>query len=440
VRFPHIRRLGAWLASGLVGFFFLAFLRITGASLPGTGPQLPADPEPSALLTFTQTDTIHRGDTLSGLLLRNGMDFPDIEKVLRELRNHEYFSPRSLVPRQTVEFTKDENGVVRRIAFRVSPTEIYVFRTHPDSLATSYAEAVESRVKVRKLGGAVRSTFEEAIIAAGGNARLAGKFAEILSCDVDFFTEVRKGDRFGLLVEEQYVDGTFVQYGNILYGWYKGEEANANAVYYADGGSKGAYYDLQGKSLRRGFLKSPLNYSRISSYFSKARFHPILKKYRPHHGVDYAAPEGTPIVAVADGVVQFAGFKGGYGRYIEIKHDGAYATCYGHLCRTASGIRSGSHVKQGDKIGYVGHTGLATGSHLHYEVIEGGRSIDPLRMKNVPADPIPQGLLADFRRLAMDMAQVGDQLADGALVEPDSWKGMFAQNNVLSPSSAPGLH
>ncbi len=428
MRFPRIRRLGAWLASGLAGFFFLAFLRITGTSLPGTGPQIPPDPEATTLLTYTQTDTIHRGDTLSGLLLRNGMGFPEIEKVLRELREHQYFSPKSLVPRQTVEFLRDEGGEIQQITFRCSPTEIYVFEMNPDSLMHTYAQAVDCQVKVRKLTGTIQSTFEEAVLAIGANPRLAARFAEVLSCDVDFFTEVQKGDRFGLLVEEQYVDGNFVQYGNILYGWYKGAEANASAVYYAEKGDRGGYYDLQGKSLRRGFLKSPLNYSRISSFFSRSRFHPILKRYRPHRGVDYAAPEGTPIVAVADGVVEFAGFRGGYGRFIEIKHDRSHETCYGHLCRFAQGIRSGTRVKQGDKIGYVGHTGLATGSHLHYEVLEAGRSIDPLRLKSIPTEPIPALQLAEFRKHTDELVSIGESLADGALLDLDAWKSLFAQN------------
>ena len=438
MRFPRIRRLGAWLLSGMAGFFFLAFLRITGTSLPGTGPQIPPDSESMTLTTYTVTDTIHRGDTLSGLLLRNGLGFPEIEKVLVENRQHQYFSPKALVPRQTVEFTRDEAGKLQRLTFRFSPTEIYVFEMHPDSLVRSYAQAVDSQIKVRKLAGTIRTTFEEALLASGGNPRLAGKFADVLSCDVDFFTEVRKGDRFGLLVEEQYVNGSFVGYGNILYGWYKGDEASASAVYYVETGKRGGYYDMQGRSLRRGFLKSPLNYNRISSFFSSNRLHPILKIFRPHHGVDYAAPEGTPVSAVADGVVEFAGFKGGYGRFIEIRHDRVYETCYGHLCRLAPGIRGGARVQQGQKIGYVGHTGLATGNHLHYEVVESGRSIDPMRLKSLPSDPIPQGALADFRKLALNLASVGDQLAEGALVEPDSWKSLFAQNATGSPE--PTLH
>jgi murein DD-endopeptidase MepM/ murein hydrolase activator NlpD len=288
------------------------------------------------------------------------------------------------------------------------------------------------------LAGTIQSTFEEAVLAAGGNPRLVSNFADILSCDVDFCTEVRKGDHFGVLVEERYVEGKFIGYGNILYGWYKGREASASAVYYADAGAHGGFYDMQGKSLRRGFLKSPLNFTRISSFFSQSRFHPILKLYRPHHGVDYAAPEGTPVVAVADGVVDFAGFRGGYGRVIEVKHERNYETRYGHLCRFAPGLHSGMHVKQGERIGFVGHTGLATGNHLHYEVVEAGRSIDPLSIKSLPTDPIQPARIDDFRKLAQEIVSIDDQLADGALIEPDSWKSLFAQNVAAVPG--PALH
>ncbi len=438
MRFPRIRRLGAWLASGLAGFLFLVFLRITGTSLPGTGPQLPPEPEPTSLLTYTESDTVHRGDTFSGLLLRNGLEITEIEQVLRELREHQYFSPRALVPRQVIEFTRNEERDLQRVTFRVSPTEIYVFEMHPTDGLASYAQSVDSEVKVRKLAGTIQSTFEEAVLAAGGNPRLVSNFADVLSCDIDFCTEVRKGDRFGVLVEERYVEGKFIGYGNILYGWYKGDEASASAVYFTGSGTRGGFYDMQGKSLRRGFLKSPLNFTRVSSFFTQKRFHPILRLFRPHHGVDYAAPEGTPVVAVADGVVAFAGFRGGYGRLVDIKHDRSYETRYGHLCRFAPGIHAGTRVKQGDRIGFVGHTGLATGNHLHYEVVEAGRLIDPLRIKSFPTDPIPSAQMDQFRKLAQEIASVDEQLADGALVEPASWKSLFAQNAAVA--TGPTLH
>jgi murein DD-endopeptidase MepM/ murein hydrolase activator NlpD len=364
------------------------------------------------------------------------MGLQQIERVLREIRTRDYFSPRSLMPGQVLEFTRNEGGGLLRLACRVAPGEIYVFDMAGDSLR-SFAQAVDSEVRVRKLAGLVQSTFEEAVIAAGGNPRLAIKLADILDCEIDFFTEVRRGDKFSLLVEERFVEGSFVGYGEVLYGWYRGEEASGSAVYFRPTGGKGGHYDLEGKSLRRAFLKSPLNYRRISSFFANSRFHPILRTYRPHHGVDYAASEGTPVVAVADGVVEYAGWKGGYGRFIQVRHDRNHATRYGHLNRFAASVRSGARVKQGEKIGYVGHTGLATGPHLHYEFVENGRSVNPLKTKNLPSDPIAQAQLPDFRRLVAEMSSADQEMTAGDLLAPEAWAGLLAQNNAaVEPAAA----
>lgn len=408
-----------------MGFLALAVLRLQVRPGPDAGPaHLP--PVEVESRTYVEADTVHRGDTLAGLLLRNRVGLTEIDRILREIRANEYFSPRSIVPGQVIEFERDEGERLLRLTCRVSPEEIYVFEMEPasDSLR-SYAQAVDCEVRVRKLAGPIQSTFEEAVLSAGGDSRLAIKVADILSGDIDFFTEVRRGDQFSLLVEERYVDGSFVGYGEVLYGWYRGDQATCNAVYYRPSGGKGGYYDLEGRSLRRAFLKSPLNYRRISSFFSRNRWHPILKRYRPHHGVDYAAPIGTPVVAVADGLVEFAGWKGGYGRTIKIRHSSTHSTIYGHLNGFAAGLRKGSRIQQGDKVGYVGKTGLTTGPHLHFEVLEQGRSINPLAMKVVPAEPIPGSQLPEFRRLAQEMVAADLQMASGAILEPTTWQGLL---------------
>jgi murein DD-endopeptidase MepM/ murein hydrolase activator NlpD len=435
LRFLAVRRWSPWLLSSAAGVLVLLALRIHGVAPMRDAPSLPGQLAESDLHTYTESDTVHRGDTLAGLLLRNRMGLQQIERVLREIRTRGYFSPRALMPGQVLEFTRDEGGGLVRLACRVAPGEIYVFDVAGDSLR-SFAQAVDSEVRVRKLTGMVQSTFEEAVLAAGGDPRLAGKLADILDCEIDFFTEVRRGDRFSLLVEEKYVEGSFVGYGEVLYGKYKGEEASGSAVYFRPTGGKGGHYDLEGKSLRRAFLKSPLNYRRISSFFANSRFHPILRTYRPHRGVDYAAAEGTPIVAVADGVVEYAGWKGGYGRFIEIRHDRNHATCYGHLNHFAANVRSGARIKQGEKIGYVGHTGLATGPHLHYEVVENGRSVNPLSMKNLPSEPIAEAQLSDFRRLVAEMASADQGMAAGDLLAPEAWAGLLAQNSATGPTAS----
>jgi murein DD-endopeptidase MepM/ murein hydrolase activator NlpD len=430
------RRWTPLLITLAMGFLALAVLRYQAGPQGGPDSAQAVPPLPAVPTTYTEADTVHRGDTLAGLLLRNRMGLQEIDRVLREIRSHEYFSPRSLLPGQVIDFTRNDAGELVRLTCRVSPEQVYVFEMDSDSLR-SYAQEVDCEVRVRKLSGPVQSTFEEAILSAGGDGRLAVKVAEVLSGDIDFFTEVRRGDEFSLLVEERYVEECFVGYGEVLYGWYRGDEATCSAVYYRPTGGKGGYYDLEGRSLRRAFLKSPLNYRRISSFFSKNRWHPILKKYRPHHGVDYAAPIGTPVVAVADGTVEYAGWKGGYGRYLKIRHSPTHATVYGHLNRFASGLRKGMRVQQGEKIGYVGKTGLATGPHLHFEVIENGRSINPMAMKTAPAEPIPAEQLPEFRRLAQEMVTADTELAAGSVLEPQAWQGLLlAQNQaVVRPTS-----
>ncbi|MBD3162063.1 MAG: peptidoglycan DD-metalloendopeptidase family protein [Candidatus Eisenbacteria bacterium] len=378
------------------------------------------------LRTYTTRDTVHRGDNLRGLLFRNHLDLRAISGVLGSIRANDYFDPHDIRPGQVLEFTRGEAGELLEVVCRIAPERIYVFAFEPgrDSIA-SFTRAVDSEVRVRKLAGSVLSTFEEALIAAGGVPRLALEVSDIFSGDIDFFTEVRRGDAFSLLVEERYVDGAFSDYGEILYGWYRGEEAEAVCVYYRPAGGKGGHYDLEGGSLKRTFLRSPLNYRRISSTYAKRRFHPILKKYRPHHGVDYAAPTGTPVVSTADGKVTFAGWKGGYGRLVEIRHSPTHSTRYGHLSRLAKGIRTGIRVEQGQKVGYVGATGMATGPHLHYEVRVDDHPIDPLRMKNVPAEPIPSGQLADYQRLAREMVEIDRDLVAGALLGPSTWESIL---------------
>jgi murein DD-endopeptidase MepM/ murein hydrolase activator NlpD len=412
------------LVSGSAGLLFLILLRQQAGIMPARDPQPPIT---EVVRTFTSADTVHRGDTLAGLLLRNRMGLQEIEQVLHEIRTRDYFSPRSLLPGQVLEFTRDDADRLVRLAVRCSPEEIYVFELHPDSLR-SFAQAVDAETRVRKLAGTVQTTFEMAVLSAGGSAQLASKVAEIFSCEVDFFTEVRRGDRFSILVEERYVEGSFVGYGPVIYGRYEGDEAKASVAWFQPEGQRGGYYDLGGNNLRRAFLKSPLTYSRISSYFANRRFHPILKKFRPHHGVDYAAPIGTPVAAVADGTVEFAGWKGGYGRYVKIRHDRTHETCYGHMSRFASNIRAGARVKQGEKIGYVGRTGLATGPHLHYEFIENGRSINPLAMRSLPSEPIASSLLVAFRARVQDLARAEVGMASGACLIPQEWQNLIAEN------------
>ena len=215
--------------------------------------------------------------------------------------------------------------------------------------------------------------------------------------------DCRPGDRFGLTVEKYFKDSEFVRYGDILAAEYRSARASHRAfLYEAENGDAG-YFDTNGRSLRGLFLKSPLNYRRISSRFSQRRYHPVLKKYTPHHGIDYAAKYGTPVWATAEGIVTFIGRKGALGNYIEVRHKNGYKTGYGHLSRFRNGLRKGSRVKQKQTIGYVGATGRATGPHLHYNfyVLEGGRyrARNGARVVDKPTgEPVPMARMLHFFR------------------------------------------
>jgi murein DD-endopeptidase MepM/ murein hydrolase activator NlpD len=367
--------------------------------------------------TYTVTDSVRRGDTFSGLLLRNRLSMQDIGRVLDLTRRLQLFSPRSLQPGQELTLTLDDYGRLSRLVFQLSPEETYVYETRRDSLI-AFLQPVDRDVRLRKFEGEVETTFDDAVRKAGGDYRLTLKVADVFAYDVDFLTEVHRGDRFSMLVEERFADNKFVGYGEVLYGRYAGAAAKSSACYFrADPARRGGYYDTQGKALKRTFLSSPLNYRRISSLFTSHRFHPILKTYRPHHGVDYAAASGTPVVAVAEGTVSFRGWKGGYGNMLRIRHGGGMETVYGHLSKFANGIRVGSRVSQGQLVGAVGRTGMATGPHLHYEVVQKGAWVNPLSLKNLPGEPINAAQMARFTAYVQNLEQLDKALLVGQVVE-----------------------
>jgi murein DD-endopeptidase MepM/ murein hydrolase activator NlpD len=266
----------------------------------------------------------------------------------------------------------------------------------------AYAVRVVEEVIERKLK-AYAGHVEDSLWMSATNAEmsplLVAELAEIFAWQVDFAREVRRGDRWRVLIDQGYVGTERLNDARILAAEYINEGEVFQAVFYQRGDSKG-YYFPDGSSLRRMFLKSPIKFGRITSRFNRARFHPVLKVRRPHLGVDYGAPTGTPIRAVGDATVTFAAMRGGAGNMITLRHNSVYKTNYMHLSRFAKGIRPGAKVKQGDLIGYVGSTGMSTGPHLHFEMWQNGRYVDPLNVKFPSAEPLPANQLAEFREIA----------------------------------------
>jgi murein DD-endopeptidase MepM/ murein hydrolase activator NlpD len=222
-------------------------------------------------------------------------------------------------------------------------------------------------------------------------------FADIFSWEIDFNSETHPGDRFQMVVEKYYAGQTFVKYGRILCAEYKSTSKQSQGIYFQPPGGRGDYYTPEGQSLRKALLRSPLKFTRISSRYSKSRPHPILGIRRPHYGVDYAAPEGNPVWAIANGTVVFCGWNGGYGKHIIIKHPKGYKSMYGHLSRFAPGLRNGKSVRQKQIVGYVGSSGLSTGSHLDFRLLKNNAFRNPLREISPHAAPLRPDQMAVFK-------------------------------------------
>ena len=247
-------------------------------------------------------------------------------------------------------------------------------------------------VRTRTLTGQVSGGLETSIRAVGGEPGLAGKMADVLQWDLDFNRDLRLGDRFEVLYEEVLLDGEPNGFGNVIALTYQTASKRFEAYRYGEG-----YYDANGSPLRKMFLKSPLPYSRVTSGFTTRRFHPVLKIYRPHLGVDLGAPTGTPVRVTASGTVVSAGWDGGGGKTVKVRHPGGYVTAYLHLSRYAQGVRAGTRVGQGDLIGYVGSTGLATAAHLDYRVQKNGKWLNPMSLGGVAAEPIGKAESGTYR-------------------------------------------
>jgi murein DD-endopeptidase MepM/ murein hydrolase activator NlpD len=273
------------------------------------------------------------------------------------------------------------------VAFTYGIDELRTLRVVRDGgelRADLLARRYETRVAT--VAGTIVSSLFGAIEAVGEEDQLALDLADIYAWDVDFNTEIQRGDSFRVAVEKLSLDGAFARYGRILAAEFVRGDRVLRAFRH-EGTSGAGYYDAEGRSLRKAFLRSPLRFTRISSRFSRSRLHPVLHVRRAHLGVDYAAPAGTPVTAAADGVVSAAGWMGGYGRTVRIRHANGYETLYGHLSRTF--VRRGQRVAQGFRIGAVGATGIATGPHLDYRMSRNGQFVDPLRLASPPAEPVP---------------------------------------------------
>ncbi|MEO0126251.1 MAG: M23 family metallopeptidase [candidate division WOR-3 bacterium] len=317
----------------------------------------------------------------------------DIIKLLKKCD----FSFRRCLPGDSLIVLK-ENNVLKKFTYFQNPMNVYYVINNGNFMSLAMKFPYITRVK-QSLKGCINSTLYESMLKRGETPMLVYKFADIFAWEIDFTTETQNGDSFMIVFDKVFCDSQFIDYSNITFVKYKGKVGEFYGIYFNDPTGYDDYYNLKGESLRKALLKSPLKYSCISSYFSKSRYHPILKVWRPHHGLDYSAPIGTPVSSIGDGYVSFKGWKGGYGNLVEIKHKNNFKSRYGHLSRFAKGIFQGKHVKMGELIGYVGSTGLSTGPHLHFELHKDGVPINPLTVKLPRAPSVKKEYLKDFERL-----------------------------------------
>jgi murein DD-endopeptidase MepM/ murein hydrolase activator NlpD len=355
------------------------------AIAPAPEPDPPAVEAPAPQVR-TETVTLRRGDTLMSALGRLGIDrraSTDIADALRaggaDLRR--------MRASDELEITWTLEG--EPIAVRWEPSPWLGFAAVATDAGWEIRRA-ETRpdVRIEAVAGEVQRSLFEAVEAMGESPQLVLDLVEIFSSDFDFTADTRSGDRFRLLVEKRYAGEQFVDYGQVLVAQYLSDGRVLTGVGFEPAGGRTAYYDLDGRSLKKTFLKSPLEFTRITSGFTYARPHPILGGVRPHLAVDYAAPVGTPVRAVADGAVTAAGWNGGNGIQVQLRHHAGYETVYNHLARLAPGVRAGTRVTQRQVIGYVGSTGLSTGPHLDYRVAKNGRFVNPLSEKFIPGQPL----------------------------------------------------
>jgi murein DD-endopeptidase MepM/ murein hydrolase activator NlpD len=365
---------------------------------------------------YWREERVQRGDTLAALLARLGAEDAEAVEFLRNARSAR--SLYQLVPGRTVRALATAEGKLMALRYQGGGKVLNVRRGDGGFDVAEQPVELERRVMMKS--GEIRSSLFAATDAAGLSDAVAIQIADIFSTDIDFHRDLRRGDRFTVVYEMLYDVGEPVRSGRLLAAEFVNQGKTHQAVYFEYAAGEGGYYTPEGRNIRKAFLRSPLEFSRITSGFTHARFHPVLQTWRAHKGIDYGAPSGTRVKATGDGVVEFAGrHSGGYGNLVVLRHQSKYTTWYGHLSGFAQGMRKGARIAQGSVIGYVGATGLATGPHLHYEFRINDVHQNPLRVVLPEAPPIVPGQKAAFDAAVAPLAQRLDLLRGTQLARLD---------------------
>jgi hypothetical protein len=382
---------------------------VSGPAL--TGPQTaPAFvPAPPPVRYTAVTARLARNQTFAQALFKLDVEGADVRAVVDALRGLFPFNRSRPGDQLRLERREGERALVR-LSYRQGPADEWNVERLPDGTLRAEKRPVVLTTEVARVGVTISSSLYESLQKAGEDPNLAVLAADVLAWDVDFYQDVRAGDRMAMVVEKVFADGKLLRYGEVFAAEYEGSATGRKRLFrYTDPTGQTSYFGEDGQSARRGFLKSPLKYAHITSKFGN-RVHPVLGYTRAHEGIDYGAPTGTPVWAVGDGQVKSAGWNGGCGKAVILHHRNGYDTVYCHLSAVA--VSAGKPVSQKQVIGYVGETGLATGPHLHFAVKRGGGFINPLSLKIPREAPIPPQWMDDYRaKIAPLRARLEGELA-----------------------------
>jgi len=382
-------------------FFATISVALAVAALLVTSKDAASDKDPKVIIKADVPKPhilslkVKKNDTFYSLLASLGVSPPDIIDIAKKAKK--YYNLKYITKGNTLKVTM-LNNVLKKIEYRHSDFQSLVVERQVSN-GDFVARAVDIPYSVVPVyaSGNIANTLYESAVEAGVDSQVIISLSDIFAWDIDFATDIRVGDAFKVYYETVVVEDRTISTGKILGSELMNNGKKYTAIYYEDADGQEGYFNPEGRSVSRQLLKSPLRYRRVSSYFSRKRYHPILKRYRPHHGVDYAAPKGTPVESSGSGRVLRAGWKSGYGNTVTIRHNSTYTTTYGHLSRIGHGIKKGSKIKQGQVIGYVGSTGLSTGPHLHYEVKVNGRLVNPLSIKPRPSRSLKKDEFERFK-------------------------------------------
>lgn len=381
------------------------------AAPPLAVPSAPAQPvaEPPPMRVTSRVVRVEQSGTFGQALQRLGLDGAQAGAVVAALQGEVDFTKVRAGDQVRLERLEGEKAL-RRLSYRQGPADEWVVDASADGALAARKRPVDITRQVARVEVEIRSSLYEALQQAGEDPTVAVLASDALAWDVDFYQDVRKGDRLRMLVEKVYADGRFLRFGEVRAVDYEGELSRRRLYLWKDPEGHETYYDDEGGAARRGFLKSPLKYAQVTSRFG-GRKHPVLGYTRAHEGVDYGAPVGTPVWAVGDGTVLEAGTRGACGKMVILRHRNGFQSQYCHLSSIA--VKAGERVAQKQVIGATGQTGLATGPHLHYAVKKGGGFVNPLALKLPREAPVPEKWMPDFVR---DISPLRAQLFQSGVV------------------------